>query len=211
MTQTPMWPMLLAIALALAACSSDRTERPHDAAAAKPATPAAPDSAPPPQPVPAPAATPGPMPANGAIGYSGFGPARFGTTAEEVRMAWGKDMTGGPGDPQGCYYLYPEPHQKGSHRIGFMIENQRFSRLDVDVADIVAPGGGRVGMSAAEIGQHYADLVEQPHKYVEGAKYLRHTDAASGAVLVFETDASGKVTAWRLGTPPQVDYVEGCG
>jgi len=211
MTQTPMWPMLLAIALALAACSSDRTERPHDAAAAKPATPAAPDSAPPPQPVPAPAATPGPMPASGAIGYSGFGPARFGATAEEVRMAWGKDMAGGPGDPQGCYYLYPEPHQKGSHRIGFMIENQRFSRLDVDVADIVAPGGGRVGMSAAEIGQHYADLVEQPHKYVEGAKYLRHTDAASGAVLVFETDASGKVTAWRLGTPPQVDYVEGCG
>jgi len=211
MTQTPMWPMLLVIALALAACSSDRTERPHDAAAAKPATPAAPDSAPPPQPVPAPAATPGPMPASGAIGYSGFGPARFGATAEEVRMAWGKDMAGGPGDPQGCYYLYPEPQRTGSHRIGFMIENQRFARLDVDVADIVAPGGGRVGMSAAEIGQHYADLVEQPHKYVEGAKYLRHTDAASGAVLVFETDASGKVIAWRLGTPPQVDYVEGCG
>jgi hypothetical protein len=210
-----MWPTLLAIALALAACT-DRVERPHDAAAAKPAAPAATDAAPPPPSTPVPAApapamTSGPMPASGAIGYSGFGPARFGATAEEVRMAWGKDMAGGPGDPQGCYYLYPEPHQKGSHRIGFMIENQRFSRLDVDVADIVAPGGGRVGMSAAEIGQHYTGLVEQPHKYVEGAKYLRHADAASGAVLVFETDASGKVTAWRLGTPPQVDYVEGCG
>ncbi|HWI23748.1 MAG TPA: lectin, partial [Lysobacter sp.] len=29
-------------------------------------------------------------------------------------------------------------------------------------------------------------------------------------VLVFETDAAGKVTAWRAGVPPQVDYVEGC-
>jgi hypothetical protein len=126
-------------------------------------------------------------------------------------MAWGKDMVGGPGDPQGCYYLYPAPRNQGGYRIGFMVENQRFSRLDVDAVGIVAPGGGQVGMSADEIRKHYTDIVEQPHKYVEGAKYLRHTDAANGSVLVFETDASGKVTEWRLGVPPQVDYVEGCG
>ena len=33
----------------------------------------------------------------------------------------------------------------------------------------------------------------------------------SQAVLVLELGADGKVSAWRVGLPPQVDYVEGCG
>lgn len=33
----------------------------------------------------------------------------------------------------------------------------------------------------------------------------------SEAVLPFETDAQGRVEEWRIGLPPQVDYVEGCG
>jgi hypothetical protein len=127
-------------------------------------------------------------------------------------MAWGKDLTGAPDEPDGCYYLYPGPRgQGGRFGIGFMIEHQRFSRLDVDDARIEAPGGGRVGMDVGEIRRHYADIVEQPHKYVQGAKCLRRTDTVSGGVLVFETDATGKVTRWRVGVPPQVDYVEGCG
>jgi len=28
--------------------------------------------------------------------------------------------------------------------------------------------------------------------------------------LLFETDAAGKITRWRVGVPPQIDYVEGC-
>jgi hypothetical protein len=54
-------------------------------------------------------------------------------------------------------------------------------------------------------------LQAAPHKYVEGGHYL--SMSASGVAsskLVFETDAAGKATAWRVGLPPQVDYVEGC-
>ena len=29
-------------------------------------------------------------------------------------------------------------------------------------------------------------------------------------VLLFETNAEGNVASWRIGVPPQVDYVEGC-
>ncbi len=46
---------------------------------------------------------------------------------------------------------------------------------------------------------------------MEGAKYLRVTRDGSEAVLLFETDAQGRVEEWRIGLPPQVDYVEGCG
>jgi len=40
---------------------------------------------------------------------------------------------------------------------------------------------------------------------------LRVTAPQGTGALVFETDAQGRVTRWRAGVPPQVDYVEGCG
>jgi len=94
----------------------------------------------------------------------------------------------------------------------FMVESDKFVRYDVGNDKEVAPGGGKVGMDAAQIRKLYGDRVEeQPHKYVEGGKVLRiKADAGSDNALVFEADATGKVTAWRVGQQPQVDYVEGC-
>ena len=67
-------------------------------------------------------------------------------------------------------------------------------------------------MDEAELQKLYhGALQSMPHKYVEGGHTL--SVAASGvspARLVFETGADGKATAWRIGLPPQVDYVEGC-
>mgnify|MGYP003578325924 CR=1 FL=1 len=63
-----------------------------------------------------------------------------------------------------------------------------------------------------EIAALYPGRVEErPHKYVEGAHYLRVTREGSDAALLFETDPQGRVQEWRIGLPPQVDYVEGCG
>jgi hypothetical protein len=51
----------------------------------------------------------------------------------------------------------------------------------------------------------------QPHEYVPGGNYLRVTDPAiADGAIVFETDEAGRVTRWRVGRAPQVDYVEGC-
>ncbi|MFT3761128.1 MAG: hypothetical protein QM761_00665 [Pseudoxanthomonas sp.] len=153
------------------------------------------------------------LPAEGAIGFAGFGPAKFGATAEEVRMAWGGDLgDAAPDEPGGCYYLTPQPQHAQGDKIGFMIEGDRFVRIDVASDAIAAPGGGRVGMSADELRVLYGSALESmPHKYVEGGRYL--SVAASGAApskLVFETDENGKATHWRIGLAPQVDYVEGC-
>lgn len=212
-------PMLTLLALAMAGCSGQRAD---DAAVDTTAVASAPADQPvgdvPPATAPPASATQptpptGAVPAAGAIGYAGFGPASFGANEEAVRMAWGKDIKADtPSQPGGCYYLFPQPRPQGGYGIGFMIEGDKFSRIDVDSADIVAPGGGRVGMSAEEIRTRYANRIEeQNHKYVEGGKTLRIKDSAGGnGVLLFATDAAGKVTEWRIGVPPQVDYVESC-
>ena len=65
-------------------------------------------------------------------------------------------------------------------------------------------------MLRTDLERLYPDRIEaMPHKYVEGAQTLRV--AEGDRALVFETDVAGRVTEWRIGTPPQVDYVEGCG
>jgi hypothetical protein len=152
-------------------------------------------------------------PAEGTITFEGFGPTRFGGSQEDVRISWGGDLGDAqPSEPGGCYYLIPQPLTEAGYRIGFMIEGDRFVRVDVRADDVVAPGGGRIGMTIAEIESAYGGRVEQrPHKYDPEGRYLRITDPAGGdGVLVFETDAQGRVDEWRVGLPPQVDYVEGC-
>ena len=167
-----------------------------------PATPAAPATV---------AAPSGVVPAQGAITFAGFGTAHWGASEEQVRQAWGKDMDGAPSEPNGCFYLFPEPRTKDGFRFAFMVEGGKLGRIDVRTPDIVAPGGGKVGMGKEELHRLYPGLAEQRDKYDENARNLRGTDVQGGnGVIVFAIDASGKATAWRVGVPPQVDYVEGC-
>jgi len=143
--------------------------------------------------------------------WDGYGDVRFGMDADQVRQGWRGQLEGAPGaEPGGCYYLRPKWAVE-DRSFGFMLEAGKLVRYDSDNPKELAPGGGRVGMPADDITTLYAGHVEvQPHKYEEGAQYLRVTQAGQAAALVFETDASGKVTRWRVGLPPQVDYVEGC-
>ncbi|NYZ62205.1 hypothetical protein [Luteimonas deserti] len=204
------------LALSLSACA----ERSADPVAAQGADPGASvldadPAAPPPMETPAGPQAEGvgtnvPRVVADVITFEGFGPAAFGSDPEQVRIAWGNDLGDArPSEPGGCYYLTPHPIGTAGYSIAFMIEGERFVRVDVRNAGYAAPGGGRVGMPRAEVEQLYAGRVEAlAHKYVDGAHYLRVAD--SDTALVFETDTAGQVTEWRVGTPPQVDYVEGC-
>ena len=201
------------IVLSLAAC---KAPAPAEPVAEKPAqaAPVVPVEATPAEPAaPATGSLHVDLPAEGAISLAGFGPAKFGATAEEVRMAWGGDLGDAkPSEPGGCYYLIPATQPKRGYKIAFMIEGDKFVRIDAASGEIVAPGGGKVGMDEAELQKLYhGALQSMPHKYVEGGHYL--WVAASGVApskLVFETDENGKATEWRIGLTPQVDYVEGC-
>ncbi len=142
--------------------------------------------------------------------YDGYGDMRFGMDEATFDKAWGGELKGAPEPDSPCFYKTPK-WVKSSGNLAFMFEAGHFVRYDVGTAKEAAPGGGRVGMDEARILALYGARVQaQPHFYVDGAKYLRIAAPRGDGVLLFETDEHGKVTRWRAGVPPQVDYVEGC-
>src|SRR5690606_7736176 len=212
----PLTPAIALLALALAACTADRAPGeadapPVDAADAMASDPAAP----PPLDQPAVDVPPATAPQDinqspdlGLVRMDGYGDMRFGMTEEEARQAWGGELKGIGAEGARCHYLTPEWVDIPSD-FAFMFEDGRFVRYDVGTGREIAPGGGKVGMDVGEIRDLYAGRVaETPHKYVDGGLYLRVDDLGGGdGKLVFATGKDGKVTSWRVGVPPQVDYV----
>lgn len=193
-------PSLILVVL-LAGCN--RTPEPEPAApppAADTATTAAPA-----------AEAPETAVATGEASWQGYGPLPLGIDAAQMRALWPGELQGDAAADGGCYYLSPASEEEA--RPFFMIEGDRFVRYDLRSSDAAAPGGGAIGMDLPQLQALYPNAAApQPHKYVDGGKVLR-VPAVDGsqAVLVLELGADGKVSAWRVGLPPQVDYVEGCG
>ena len=217
--------LLLTIPLiaALAACSGNRT--PAADSAAVPAS-SAPDSVVAEKPD---AAAPAEQPAQaaGKSLFTGYGEARLGMAVADVTKAWrGVAIERGEFYEDHCYYLSPKtarPPGPGAPdgepeivRADFllMIEEGVFVRYEVNDPNEVAPGGGRIGMTKADILGLYPGRVEEDmHKYDEDAVYLRIKDpAGSKGILIFESGKADNdtVTEWRVGQEPQIDYVEGC-
>jgi hypothetical protein len=213
---------LLAAALiaALAACSAERTPTPATAPAGDSTVAAPRDTAPPttdmPPANPAPPSNdtpPAEPPANDGASFSGYGDVHFGTAAADMEKAWGGRLNTVGKDANGeCYFMTPA-WVKAPAEFNFMISGGKFVRFGTGSSKYVAPGGGAIGMTKADIAKRYPGVEALPHKYTDG-EYLRIKDPAGGAgVLVFETDGktdAAKATAWRVGVPPEVDYVEGC-
>ena len=181
--------------LALGACNR------HPAGETTPAVPAPATTA------PAAVASIAPV---GAATFKGIGGAKFGMNSKELQEAWNGPLQGpAPANLGDCHQLAADP--AAPKALTLMIEGDKLVRYDVG-SDMAAPGGGKLGMGIDQIRKLYAGRIrEQPDKYVPGGIDLRvSADDDSGSALVFQTDATGKVTSWRVGQPPAVDYVEGC-
>lgn len=185
------------VTLALAACSGAESPAPSVTAPAAatstvPANPAAPA---------APA---------GQASFAGFGDMRFGMDEAAFRKAWGGELkTQPPAAGATCTYFYPV-WSRTPPDLGFMFEEGKFVRYDVATAKELAPGGGKVGMDKAELARLYGDRGEtSPDKYDPAASTFR-VRGEGDAAAVFAIGADGKVSKWRVGVSPQVDYVEGC-
>ncbi|WP_374499465.1 lectin [Pseudoxanthomonas sp.] len=200
-------PLVMAVTL-LSACQRD----PAVAPATEPQTTAtATPMAEAPAPTPAADDTAAPAGPVSQASFLGYGDMKLGSTVDEARAAWGGELNGAPMEGTTCHYLWPKWITRPAD-FAFMMEGGRFVRYDVGTDKETAPGGGKVGMSVEELQKLYGGALKaSPHKYTQGGQYLS-MDAGDVAPtrLVFEVDAAGKVTSWRVGLSPQVEYVEGC-
>lgn len=164
--------------------------------------------------------------AESKLTIDGIGPIRVGMTVAEaeasaqVRLVERGARAGGGS----CYYLRP---QSGLEGLAFMVtsnrEDERIVRNQDQIARVDVYQGGRtttvsgakIGDSEARIKAIYGSKIQvSPHKYSRdrGGKYLTYVprDAADRSYrLIFET-LNGRVTQFRSGRLPEVEYVEGC-
>jgi hypothetical protein len=145
------------------------------------------------------------------VNLHGYGPIRAGMTLAEAAQAGGRQFGEPQMGSQECdYFLFADDTIRG--RAHFMVVNGQIARVDVNDSSISTAEGARMGDSEQRIMELYSGRVTvQPHKYTDGHYLVVAPGAAvdSGFNLIFETDGQ-KVTTYRAGRMPEVEYIEGC-
>jgi hypothetical protein len=139
----------------------------------------------------------------------GIGAIRVGMTVDELRRAVGDIPGASPAAD--CSYVRPPGAPPG---VSVMLARGQVARIDVDSGGVESDAGVAVGDSASKVANAYASrLTAMPHKYVSGGEYLTVRPTApsdSSRRMVFETE-NGRVTRFRAGRVPEVEWVERCG
>lgn len=138
----------------------------------------------------------------------GIGPVRAGMTVAEARAALDGALTETSSTPS-CGYATSSRAPKG---VNFMIVGGKIARVDVRGGTVTAAAGAKIGDTEQRVRALYPGRIAvTPHKYTNG-HYLTVTPsnpADSAYRMVFETDSS-RVTVYRSGLRPPVEWVEGC-
>ena len=160
----------------------------------------------------APASTPTlRAPSNAVVTPRGLAPLVVGMTIGEASAELKTGLVAPPGaDTSSCTYLQWSDAPEG---VRIMTTAGRIARIDVNSGSNATAEGARVGDSEQRIDSLYKGrVVTSPHKYAPG-HYLTVTPTAPADGdyrIVFETDGQ-RVTRYRVGRRPAVEYVEGCG
>ncbi|MEA2902335.1 MAG: hypothetical protein QOH36_2222 [Actinomycetota bacterium] len=148
--------------------------------------------------------------ASSKLDLRGLGPVRVGMTLAEATAAAGIPVVASA-DTAECTYATA---QGGPEGVNFMVVDRKIARVDVrGPSPVKTRSGAGVGDTEAQVQALYPPLEVSDHKYVPGGHYLTFVPddpADADFRLIFETDASSKVTAIRSGRLPEVAYVEGC-
>jgi hypothetical protein len=130
-------------------------------------------------------------------------------TVAQAASAAGGGFAAPKGYSGGCGYAVLTKAPSG---FAVMLEAGKIARFEVRNGSIATAAGARIGDSESRINALYPGRVAStPHKYATGGHYLTVSAPADPANrIVFETDGS-KVTEYRSGRTPAVEYVERCG
>jgi hypothetical protein len=196
---------LLLLSVAVAACAAESGDSTGDVSPPAGMPDAAADSIP--APVPPEAADSAEAPSDPwAVSVTGAGDIRIGMRLPDLMpyLAEGTDTTGIGG---GCRFVSVTG---APDSVGFMVESGRLARIDVRGGPTPTAEGARVGDEESRIEELYPDLRRMPHKYTDG-NYLIVIPIPGDTLhrYVFETDGE-RVTQYRAGVYPQVEWVEGC-
>jgi hypothetical protein len=146
------------------------------------------------------------------MGTNGLGPVLVGMTVAAAEKAAGRKFDTDKEGPDGMTCLYSKPI--GLSGVGFMVIQGKIARIDVwSNPKITTFRGAKIGDSEARIKQLYGNQIQvQQHEYRPKGHYLVFVPkdkADQNFRVVFETDGQ-KVTQFRSGRIPEVEYVEGC-
>lgn len=147
------------------------------------------------------------------VGFDAVGPVRFGTPRAVAFAAIGIEEREPP-VPRAptCQYV-AEPDPLRAHSVGLMLANGTVVRVDVDSGSVATIWGDRIGdAETAVLDRHRGHVRVEPHKYTgpQGHYLIVGSPDDSTHGLVFETDG-GRVTRYRAGLRPYVEWVERCG
>ncbi|HTD29902.1 MAG TPA: hypothetical protein VK660_10990, partial [Xanthomonadaceae bacterium] len=96
------------------------------------------------------------------VGAGGFGALRFGMSRSEAEQAAGGAFAGAAST--GACVLLKSPGQPG---VAYLFNGDKLQRIDVQAPEMMADGGGRIGMQIDDIRTLYAGhLTEQARKSV---------------------------------------------
>lgn len=147
------------------------------------------------------------------VAIDGIGPVRVGMTLQEAVNSANTPFTLKPGAGAGnnCGFANPVTGPPG---LGFMVTEGRIARVDVfSNQQITTLSGAKIGDSESQIKALYPErLTVTAHPYVRKGHYLTFVpkDAADQKYrLIFETNGQ-KVTQFRAGLLPEVNFIEGC-
>lgn len=146
-----------------------------------------------------------------ALSEEGLGQIQIGMTLDEaVNMGL---LNENPNMKSECDFVYPAVGAGIPFGVGVMVVKGKVARIDVDTGSVTTEDGAKIGDTEDRIKSIYGDeLKVLPHKYIEGGHYLtvKGDSTSAGKAIVFETDGK-RVTMFRAGRLPEVEWVEGCG
>jgi hypothetical protein len=145
-----------------------------------------------------------------ALTEDGLGQIQIGMTLDEAVSMGLLNET--PTLKPACDYVFPAVGAGIPEGVSVMVIRRKVARIDVDTGAVTTEEGAKIGDTEDKIKSIYGDDLQiQPHKYITGGHYmiLPGDSASAGKAIVFETDGQ-RVTMFRAGRQPEVQWVEGC-